>query len=67
MKRKNYSMTTPRTLREAKFENISRVDVDHYLGFYQSKGFNDPCLFTDKSWWTRFKEEIKEMRFFRRK
>lgn len=59
-----------RTLRDCPFPPDANVDVTLFANYYgtvqSSHQFNDPTLYTDKSWFSRLMGEIKEMKVFRR-
>jgi hypothetical protein len=60
-----------RSLRDCPHPAEANVDITLFANYYGTvKGthsFNDPALYTDKSWWTRLMNEISEMKVFRRK
>jgi hypothetical protein len=59
-----------RTLRDCPSPSEVNVDITLFANYYgtlqKSHQFNDPALYTDKSWWTRLKDEIIAMKVFRR-
>lgn len=59
-----------RTLREAPPVQEANVDVTLFANYYgtveKTHKFNDPALYTDKSWFKRLVEEIRAIRLFRR-
>jgi len=65
------TVVSVRSLRDAPGTTDSRVDITLFANYYgtvnNTQRFNDPSLYTDKHWYVRFIEEIKEMRMFRRK
>ena len=62
---------TPRTLRDLPPPPDANVDITLFANYYgtleKSHRFNDPALYTDKPWYNRLMNEIKEMKVFRRK
>lgn len=61
----------PRTLRDLPFPPEANVDITLFANYYgtvkESHRFNDPALYTDKPWYNRLMDEIKQMKMFRRK
>lgn len=59
-----------RTLRDCPAPIDSGADITLFANYYgtvkETKRFNDPALYTDKSWWTRIKSEIRELYKFRK-
>lgn len=59
-----------RTLRECPFPPTANVEITLFANYYgsvkKSHRFNDPALYTDKPWYNRLMDEIKEMKIFRR-
>lgn len=60
-----------RCLRDCPEPIESNVEITLFANYYGTvKGshrFNDPALYTDKKWYNRLMDEIKEMKIFRRK
>lgn len=58
-----------RTLRDAPDPSESNVDITLFANYYgtlqKSQRFDDPQLYTDKKWYSRLINEIKEMKIFR--
>jgi len=70
MNSKERTAWSQRTLRECPLPVEANVDITLFANYYgtvnKSHQFNDEALYTDKSWWVRFVNEIKEMKIFRR-
>jgi hypothetical protein len=59
-----------RTLQECPLPPEANVEITLFANYYgtvkNSHKFNDPSLYTDKPWYTRLRNEIVEMKLFRR-
>lgn len=68
---KEKTVWAARTLRDCPPPAEASVDITLFANYYGSvKGshrFNDPALYTDKSWFDRLVNEIRAIRVFRRK
>jgi hypothetical protein len=64
------SVCAYRTLRDCPLPKESNVDITLFSNYYgtvkDSHRFNDPALYTDKPWYNRLMDEIREMKIFRR-
>ena len=68
---KERSVWAYRTLRDCPYPPEANVDITLFANYYGTLGkshrFNDPALYTDKSWFRRLIDEYKAMKVFRRK
>jgi len=59
-----------RTLRDCPLPAEANVDITLFANYYgtveKSHQFNDSALYTDKPWYNRLINEIREMKIFRR-
>jgi hypothetical protein len=64
------SEATYRTLRDCPDAPAANVDITLFANYYgtveRTHKFNDPALYTDKSWFSRLVDEIRGMKIFRR-
>lgn len=67
---KERTLFANRCLRDCSFPTESNVDFTLFANFYgtveKSHQFKDEALYTDKPWYNRLMNEIREMKVFRR-